>query len=339
MLPKTLPKILLDIQNLTITFNTKDGPLIAVRDLSFQIKMGETLGVVGESGCGKSITNLAIMGLLPPQAIVSATRLSLHLSPEDKNLLTLSERDWQQIRGQDIAMIFQDPMSALNPCYTVGAQLVETLRVHRDMSRRDALLESLNLMEQVGIPAPSERLKAYPHELSGGMAQRVMIAMAISSNPKLLIADEPTTALDVTIQDQILRLLKDIQEKRQMSLMLVTHDLGVVAQNTDRIQVMYAGELVEAGLTQDVIHHSTHPYTAGLLAGHPEARSGSGDGTKARLPSIPGMVPNLRQRPQGCQFHPRCAWAQKQDQNKCRLEAPHLNGKVRCHFPLQKGDS
>ncbi|OFZ17270.1 MAG: peptide ABC transporter ATP-binding protein [Bdellovibrionales bacterium GWA2_49_15] len=318
--------MLLDVQNLTITFNTKNGLLTAVRDLSFQMETGETLGVVGESGCGKSITNLAIMGLLPSQAIVSATRLSL----EGKDLLSLSEREWQRLRGKDIAMIFQDPMSALNPCYSVGDQLVETLLVHRDMSKKDARLESLNLMEQVGIPAPGERLKAYPHELSGGMAQRVMIAMAISSNPKLLIADEPTTALDVTIQDQILRLLKDIQEKRQMSLMLVTHDLGVVAQNTDRIQVMYAGELVEAGLTRDVIHHSTHPYTAGLLAGHPDARQSADKTHKARLPSIQGMVPNLRQRPQGCQFHPRCAYAQ----DKCRLEAPKLTGQVSCHYPL-----
>ncbi|MBI2520127.1 MAG: ABC transporter ATP-binding protein [Bdellovibrio sp.] len=328
--------MLLDVQNLTITFNTKTGPLTAVRNLSFQMEMGETLGVVGESGCGKSITNLAIMGLLPPQAVTSAT----HLSLEGKNLLSLNEREWQCLRGKDVAMIFQDPMSALNPCYSVGDQLIETLLVHAEMSRSDAALESLNLMEQVGIPAPKERLKAYPHELSGGMAQRVMIAMAISSNPKLLIADEPTTALDVTIQDQILRLLKDIQEKRQMSLMLVTHDLGVVAQNTDRIQVMYAGEVVEAGLTQDVIHHSTHPYTFGLLAGHPDARKSGERNHKSRLPSIQGMVPNLRQRPKGCQFHPRCSFAQ----DTCRLEAPQLtvtpgiSRATRCYYPLNRGE-
>ncbi len=319
--------MLLDVQNLTITFDTKYGPLTAVRDLSFSLKMGETLGVVGESGCGKSITNLAIMGLLPTQAKISATRLAF----EGNDLVSMSERQWQRLRGKDIAMIFQDPMSALNPCYTVGHQLVETLLVHRDFSKKEAWSESLNLMEQVGIPAPSERLKAYPHELSGGMAQRVMIAMAISSNPKLLIADEPTTALDVTIQDQILRLLKDLQEKRQMSLMLVTHDLGVVAQNTDRIQVMYAGEVVESGLTQEVIHHPTHPYTSGLLAGHPTAEVSTKG--KARLPSIPGMVPDLRHRPQGCQFHPRCSYAQ----DKCRREMPSDAGPTRCFYPLSNG--
>jgi len=337
---------LLEVKNLSITFQTKYGPVEAVRDLTFTLDHGESLGVVGESGCGKSITNLAIMGLLPKNAELKADKLTFN----GVDLLSLKERDYQKLRGQQVAMIFQDPMSALNPCFSVGEQIIETISVHRQISKKDAHAEALALLNQVGIPAPEERLKCYPHELSGGMAQRVMIAMAISCRPQLLIADEPTTALDVTIQDQILNLLRDIQKQNKMALMLITHDLGVVAQNSDKIQVMYAGEVVESGPTASVVHTPAHPYTKGLLAGHPSHQKAAANDNatkennktgatkkRKRLPSIPGMVPDLKQRPVGCQFHPRCHKAGPECMKGMSLlgitNPSHANRQVRCAKP------
>lgn len=320
--------MLLEVENLSISFKTKHGLLEAVRGISFHLNEGETLGIVGESGCGKSITNLAIMGLLTPTAIVKADKLNF----QGQSLLTIKEREFQKLRGSQMGMIFQDPMTALNPAFTVGFQIDETLSVHqKSLSKKDRLDKAFELMEQVGIPAPKERLSAYAHELSGGMSQRVIIAMAIACGPKLLIADEPTTALDVTIQDQILTLLKDLQQKHNMAMILVTHDLGVVAQNADRLQVMYAGEIVETGKTSSLIKTPFHPYTSGLLASLPGKEKRA---FRSVLPSIAGLVPDLSDRPAGCQFTPRCQFATE----LCSKELPLLENsderKTRCFHPL-----
>nr|WP_206611122.1 ABC transporter ATP-binding protein [Halobacteriovorax sp. HLS] len=322
--------MLLEIDKLNLKFKTSKGTIHAIRDLSFSLNQGETLGIVGESGCGKSITNLAIMGLLPDTAELSASKLHF----EGNDLLSLKEKQWQALRGGDIAMIFQDPMTALNPSFTVGYQIEETLALHRtDLTKNQRKEFVFDLLDQVGIPAPRERAKSYAHELSGGMSQRVMIAQAIACNPKLLIADEPTTALDVTIQDQILKLLKDIQAKNNMAMILVTHDLGVVAENSDRIQVMYAGEVIETGSARDIIETPQHPYTNGLLSSLPGKSKG---GFRSKLPSIAGMVPDLRARPSGCQFNPRCEYQTEQ----CLKEMPSLtleNHAVSCFHPLIQG--
>lgn len=322
--------MLLEVEKLNLKFRTSKGVIHAIRDLSFNLSQGETLGIVGESGCGKSITNLAIMGLLPDTADLSAQKLEF----EGQDLLSLKEKQWQNLRGGDIAMIFQDPMTALNPCFTVGFQIEETLKLHRtDLSKQQRKEFVFELLNQVGIPAPTQRAKSYAHELSGGMSQRVMIAQAIACNPKLLIADEPTTALDVTIQDQILKLLKELQEKNNMAMILVTHDLGVVAENSDRIQVMYAGEVIETGTSRQVIDHATHPYTNGLLSSLPGKSSG---GFRTPLPSIAGMVPDLRARPTGCQFNPRCEFVT----DECKADMPHLSEgehRVSCYHPMNQG--
>lgn len=322
---------LLSVRDLSIQFQSPKGVLEAVRGISFDLERGQTLGVVGESGCGKSITNLALMGLLADNGQVHATQVSF----EGQDLLSLKERSWQKIRGKEMAMIFQDPMSALNPSFTVGYQLEETLKIHEPhLSKIDRENRCLELLKQVGIPAPESRLKAYAHELSGGMSQRVMIAMAIACKPKLLIADEPTTALDVTIQDQILRLLKDLQEAYNMAMIFVTHDLGVVAKVSDKIQVMYAGEIVESAPTKDIIERPQHPYTRGLLRSLPGAKETA---FRAPLTSIPGIVPALNARPLGCQFHPRCTFASDKCQHHPLLS--DTNGKdhqIRCHHPQQE---
>ncbi|PIP93988.1 MAG: peptide ABC transporter ATP-binding protein [Bdellovibrio sp. CG12_big_fil_rev_8_21_14_0_65_39_13] len=310
---------LLEVKNLSITFDTKKGPITPVRDISFVIEKGQSLGVVGESGCGKSLTNLALMGLLPDNATVKAEKMSF----DGNDLKSLSNNEWQKIRGNRMSMIFQDPMTSLNPSFTVGYQIEETLKLHRSelnkVQRKKRLLE---LFDMVGIPDPARRLSQYPHEMSGGMNQRVMIAMSMACDPELLIADEPTTALDVTIQDQILNLLLDLQKQTGMALILVTHDLGVVAQNTSKLQVMYAGEIVETGDTQSLIHSPRHPYTRGLLNSH----AGHGHPFRSPLPSISGLVPDLFHRPKGCQFKPRCDIAVKE----CELEQPQMIDCVRC---------
>jgi oligopeptide/dipeptide ABC transporter ATP-binding protein len=316
---------LLEVQNLNVFFKSDKNPepIHAVRNLSFHLKQGEMLGVVGESGSGKSITNLAMLGILGESAIVKAQKL--HFNGRD--LLTLREREWQKVRGGEISMIFQDPMTALNPFLTVEFQLMETILAHKKISKIEARELSIDLLTQVGITSPAERLKAYPFELSGGMAQRVMIAMAISTKPKLLIADEPTTALDVTIQKQILTLIKSLQEKNNMSVILVTHDLGVVSEFSERVQVMYAGELVETRETKSLIKHPFHPYSYGLLQGRPGAVIRP---AKSELPSIPGIVPAFHQRPSGCQFHPRCPHVQ----NDCKKDPIALMDSIRCLHPM-----
>jgi len=326
---------LLNVNKLNIHFKTDKShePIHAVRDLSFQINEGEMLGVVGESGSGKSITNLALLGLLPDNALVKAERLAF----QNKNLLSLNESEWCKTRGKEIAMIFQDPMTALNPFLSVEFQICETIIAHLGLSKKDAKDKALELLSYVGIPSPKDRLKAYPFELSGGMAQRVMIAMAISTNPKLLIADEPTTALDVTIQKQILHLLKMLQEKNNMSIILVTHDLGVVGEFSDRLQVMYAGEVVEAGLTSKILSNPDHPYTEALLASRPGTSTNAITKRipKTLLPSIPGIVPAFHQRPDGCQFNPRCLYKKDEcEKNVIELKEIHSNQcQIRCLYP------
>ncbi len=319
---------LLSVQDLNIFFKSDKNltPIHAVRDLSFSIDQGEMLGVVGESGSGKSITNLAIMGLLPETAIVSAKEFVFNKNA----LLELKDTTWQKIRGGEISMIFQDPMSALNPFLSVEFQMIETIKAHKGLSKKEARELSLDLLDQVGIASPKERLSSFPFELSGGMAQRVMIAMAISSDPKLLIADEPTTALDVTIQKQILTLLKSLQNKKNMSIILVTHDLGVIGEFSEKVQVMYAGEVVEAGKTEEIINAPQHPYTSALLNSRPGAVIRK---AKTILPSISGIVPSFNQRPQGCQFHPRCNFTQSDCINQ---KISLLNG-CRCIHPLTNG--
>jgi oligopeptide/dipeptide ABC transporter ATP-binding protein len=318
---------LLDVTDLNIFFKTDKfpKPIHAVRDLSFSLKLGEMLGVVGESGSGKSITNLAMMGIIDSSATVTAKECRFN----GLDLLNLKEKEWQKVRGGEIAMIFQDPMTALNPFLTVEFQIVETLLAHLDLSISEAKNKAMELLLQVGITSPKDRLKAYPFELSGGMAQRVMIAMAISSSPKLLIADEPTTALDVTIQKQILMLIKSLQEKENMSVILVTHDLGVVSEFSERIQVMYAGELVETGKTSEIIKRPRHPYTHGLLSSRPGAVSRP---AKSLLQSIPGIVPAFHQRPEGCQFNPRCPHALED----CRHSPISLDFGIRCLHPMNE---
>lgn len=317
---------LLKVKNLSITFKTKKGPIKAVRDISFEIQKGETLGVVGESGCGKSITNLAVMGLLADNSIIEAEELSF----DGVNLLNLSEKEWQKLRGKNIGMIFQDPMSSLNPCYTVYTQIEEVLKIHEPtLSKVDIEKRVIELLTNVGIPAPKERMKAYPHELSGGMAQRVMIAMAIACNPKLLIADEPTTALDVTVQQQIIELIQSLQKKYDMAVIFVSHDLSVVKDITDRLQVMYAGEIIETGNTKSLVTSPMHPYTRGLLQSIPSFHSVKTE----TLYSIPGIVPDLYNRPKGCQFYDRCN-VRKDECNTKIIAATNLSDReIRCDYP------
>jgi len=321
--------MLLQIENLNVVFATRRGPLHAVRDLSLRLQEGETLGIVGESGCGKSITSLAIMGLLPPNAQVTAERMTLM----DHDLQRLTEQQFQRVRGKDVAMIFQDPMSSLNPSFTVGFQLAETLKAHekiRGAALRDRMIQ---LLRQVGLPSPEMQLSRYPHQLSGGMSQRVMIAMAVACRPRLLIADEPTTALDVTIQAQILALLQELQREYGMGLILITHDLGVVNRISHKLAVMYAGEVVEAGLTREIIQNPRHPYTAGLLNCLPEMHWQ--EAKNLRLPSIPGLVPDLVHRPAGCQFHPRCPRAQG-DCRRTAIPLRDMSGRLtRCLYPME----
>ena len=288
---------LLEIRNLSVEFQTHRGPFRAVDSIDLTIDKGELLGVVGESGSGKSVTMLAVMGLIPYPGRVIADKMSF----EGQDLLGLSPRARRKIIGKDIAMIFQEPMTSLNPCFTVGFQIMETLRVHEGGSRAERRRRTIELLDQVGIPEPASRLDAFPHQLSGGMSQRVMIAMAISCNPRLLIADEPTTALDVTIQAQILDLLLKLQRERGMALALITHDMGVVAETAERIVVMYAGEAVEVQPAAHLFEQPHHPYTAALLEALPERSVGH-----RRLSTIPGVVPGVEDRPAGCLFSPRC---------------------------------
>ena len=317
---------LLEIQNLSVEFPTSSGVLRAVDGVSLTLDEGEILGVVGESGSGKSVTMLALMGLVAYPGRVQADRLAF----AGRDLLDISDGERRQLTGKDVAMIFQEPTTSLNPCFTIEFQLTETLRLHESMDGKAARRRAIELLEQVGIPAPEGRLKAYPHQLSGGMNQRVMIAMAIACNPKLLIADEPTTALDVTIQAQILDLLLSLQRERGMALVLITHNMGVVAETAQRVMVMYAGQIMEERDAASLFEAPQHPYTAALLAALPERSVGD-----HRLATIPGVVPGLFDRPQGCLFSPRCAYATAHSRRVRPELRAWMGGQIRCHYPLE----
>jgi oligopeptide/dipeptide ABC transporter ATP-binding protein len=303
---------LLSLRNLVTAFDTDEGYLRAVDDVSFDVMPGKTLGIVGESGCGKSVTSLSILRLIPsPPGFIEGGSAMF----EGKNLFELSESQMRRIRGNDISMIFQEPMTSLNPVYTVGAQIVEAIRLHQRVSRKAAKARAIELLDLVGIPAPAERVESYPHTLSGGMRQRAMIAMALACEPKLLIADEPTTALDVTIQAQILDLLRSLQDELGMSIIFISHDLGVMAEFSHEIAVMYAGKIVEHADTVELFRAPRHPYTRGLLRSLPSQRNRG-----QRLPTIPGIVPDLRSLPPGCRFQDRC----ERVTDACRSEEPEL---------------
>ena len=292
---------LLEVNNLQTHFPTRAGLVRAVDGVSFYLQRGELLGLVGESGCGKSMTALSIMRLIaPPGKIVGGEILF-----EGEDLLNLSESEIRQLRGDDIAMIFQDPMTSLNPVFTVGEQIAEALRLHRKLSRKEARLATIEAMREVSIPDPARRVDDYPHQLSGGMRQRIMIAMALACNPKLLIADEPTTALDVTIQAQILELLDELRRQRELAVLLITHDLGVVAEVADRVAVMYTGRIVEESPVDDLFARPKHPYTEGLLRSVPKLTAEHVI-KKERLETIEGTVPRPTDLPPGCHFAPRC---------------------------------
>ncbi|MFV0438808.1 MAG: ABC transporter ATP-binding protein [Desulfopila sp.] len=318
---------LLEIRNLCVSFLTTAGQFKAVDGVTLNVDPGDIVSIVGESGSGKSVAMLALMGLLPWTATITADSLRF----DGKDMLTLGNRGRRRIVGSQLTMIFQEPMTSLNPCFTVGFQLTESLKVHQGLGRRERRQKAIELLEMVGIPEPKRRLSAFPHQLSGGMSQRVMIAMAISCNPRLLIADEPTTALDVTIQAQILDLLLTLQQEQDMALILITHDMGVVAETARRVVVQYAGQQVEKQSVKGLFTDPHHPYTAALLASLPE-RSQS-----RTLPSIPGVVPGQFDRPVGCLFAPRCAWATA----LCMTTPPGIAaqemGRALCHYPLRNG--
>ena len=304
---------LLEVRDLVVRFRTHEGTIHAVNGISFDLEAGERLGLVGESGCGKSVTNLAIMRLLPkPAGHIEGGEVHF----DGLDLVRLSEEEMRDLRGKDIAMIFQDPMTSLNPVLTVEEQMVETIRAHKKVSKDDARARAIELLEMVGIPKPETRLKSFPHQFSGGMRQRVMIAMALALEPKLMIADEPTTALDVTIQAQVLELLQRLTDDSDTALILITHDLGVVAGMTQRIVVMYAGFVVETATTADLFAEPRHPYTVGLLHSIPRLDA---DDDEALIP-IEGRPPDQRQAPLGCPFAPRCAWRLE----RCWTENPAL---------------
>jgi peptide/nickel transport system ATP-binding protein len=324
---------LLEVENLQTHFGTPDGVVRAVEGLSFHIDAGETLGIVGESGCGKSVTSMSILRLIqePPGKIAGSIRF------EGRDLLTVSEQEMRGIRGNAISMIFQEPMTSLNPVLTVGQQIGETVRLHQGVNARDAEAKAVEMLTLVGIPAPARRVREYPHQLSGGMRQRVMIAMALACNPKLLIADEPTTALDVTIQAQILDLMRDLKTRMGSAIMLITHDLGVVAEMAQRVIVMYAGRKVEEASVDEIFANPMHPYTRGLLGAVPKLGSSLDDGGRARLAEIQGLVPSLRKPIIGCAFAGRCTMAT----DICRTVAPAIEPKafghsVACHYAGQQ---
>jgi dipeptide transport system ATP-binding protein len=318
---------LLEIAELSVDFATAYGAFRAVDGVSLSVEQGDVLAIVGESGSGKSVAMLAVMGLLPWTATVSAERLSF----DGRDLLGLSARERRRIVGKDLTMIFQEPTSSLNPCFTVGFQLGEALKTHLGLNRAERRERSIALLHAVGIPDAERRLHAFPHQLSGGTNQRVMIAMALACRPKLLIADEPTTALDVTIQAQILDLLLQLQRDTGMALILITHDMGVVAETAERVAVFYAGQRVEEQGVRDLFADPHHPYTAALLTALPERAHGR------KLPAIAGIVPGLFDRPQGCLFSPRCEFATE----RCVAKAPPRQGAkagfALCHYPLARG--
>lgn len=318
---------LLSVDQLSVTFGTGKNPFTAVDRISYHVNAGEVVGIVGESGSGKSVSSLALMGLIDFPGKVKAEGLSF----AGTNLLTLNERQRRKITGADISMIFQDPMTSLNPAFTVGNQIMEAIEVHQGGTAAERRDKAIDLLRQVGIPAAESRIDSFPHQLSGGMSQRVMIAMAIACDPKLLIADEPTTALDVTIQAQIIELLLKLQREKQMGLILITHDLALVAEAADRVVVMYAGQIVETGPASDIFKAPRHPYTQALMRSLPESARGS-----TRLQALPGVVPGANDRPDGCLLNPRCPYATE----RCQTEEPGYVGtegrQAKCFFPLDE---
>jgi len=314
------PEPLLQVRDLKTYFHTEEGVGRAVDGISFEVRRGETLGLVGESGCGKSVSALSVMRLIPePPGRIEAGQIRL----KGRDLLALNEEEMCAVRGDDIAMIFQEPMTSLNPVLTCGFQIMEAVLLHQQVSKREARDRAIETLKRVGIPAPEQRIDEYPHQLSGGMRQRVMIAMALSCNPDLLIADEPSTALDVTIQAQLLDLLRHLQEELHMAILLITHDLGVIAEMADRVAVMYAGKIVEYTTTEKLFKRPMHPYTRGLLQSIPRLNQ-----SRERLEIIPGMVPDAREFPEGCRFAPRCGLAE----GRCRQEDPTLEALEEGHW-------
>jgi oligopeptide/dipeptide ABC transporter ATP-binding protein len=323
--------ILLEVQNLKTRFNTDQGSFLAVDDVSFHVKKGQTLGIVGESGCGKSVTSLSVMRLIQKPGSIESGKIMF----KGRDLLSLPDAKMREIRGNEIAMIFQEPMTSLNPVYTIGDQIEEAVLLHqKDLDKKQARERAIDMLRKVGIPAPEKRFHEYPHQLSGGMRQRVMIAMAISCNPELLIADEPTTALDVTIQAQILDLMRKLQRDFGAAMILITHDLGVVAETCQEVAVMYAGRIVEYGTVEDIFYRPKHPYTRGLLDSIPHFETGH---KLEQLRTIKGMVPSPMNLPKGCRFADRCPYVQ----DDCRAAYPSLENmrgihKVACYHPLSE---
>jgi peptide/nickel transport system ATP-binding protein len=318
---------LLDVKNLTVEFPTPDGLVQAVHETSFQINPGETLAIVGESGSGKTVTNLALMGLIPLRTanVTGSAIFESHDGPVD--LLAMDRKDLRKYRGRDMAMIFQDPMSSLHPFYTIGDQIIEAHQVHNQVDEKISKARAIELLEMVGIQGAATRLKSFPHQFSGGMRQRVMIAMALVNNPALLIADEPTTALDVTVQAQILKLLNDLQKELKMAMILITHDMGVVAGAADRVNVMYAGRIVESANVKDLYANPLMPYTQGLLASVPRMDRPHTD----RLSAIPGQPPSMIALPSGCSFNPRCGRKNEVGASKCESQMPGLTARGNQH--------
>jgi oligopeptide/dipeptide ABC transporter ATP-binding protein len=319
---------ILEVKNLSTTFHTFRGIIHAVSGVSFHLNEGEILGIVGESGSGKTVANLSLLHLVEG-GVVQADVMRY----QDIDLSSLKEKEMEKLRGAEISMIFQDPMSSLNPLYTIGHQIEESLKLHTKLNRKERRARMIDLLSKVGISDPESRLKSYPFQYSGGMRQRIIIAIALAVNPKIIIADEPTTALDVTVQAQVLRLLTDLIHNESRSMILITHDLGVVSKTTDRVVVMYAGKAMESGITKDVIHEPMHPYTDGLLRSIPRFHE-----NQERLYQIPGMVPRAYDLPKGCRFEPRCPKAQP----ICKNEEPPVrkmsNGReIACFFPISKG--
>lgn len=321
--------VLLDVKNLKTQFRTDDGTFYAVDDVSFQVRRGRTLGIVGESGCGKSVSSLSVMRLIQKPGLITQGEIFF----EGRDLLKISEEEMRTLRGSELAMIFQEPMTSLNPVYTIGNQIDEAIKQHHPkMSSREVRARTVAMLQKVGIPSPEKRADDYPHQLSGGMRQRVMIAMAISCDPKMLIADEPTTALDVTIQAQILDLMRKLQKDFNAGMILITHDLGVVAEMCQDVIVMYAGKVIEHGTVEDIFYRPKHHYTRGLLDSIPHFKTGE---KLSRLRTISGMVPSLLAVPPACRFQDRCPAVQ----DLCRQKYPDLRAlnetqKVACHFPL-----
>lgn len=328
-------KTLLEIKNLKTGFKTDDGRFLAVDDISFKLEEGKTLGIVGESGCGKSVTALSIMRLIPnPPGTIEGGEIIFN----GRNLLSLSDEEMRKIRGNEIAMIFQEPMTSLNPVFTIGNQIGEAIELHqKGLSKNQIREKTIDMLKLVGIPEPAQRIDDYPHQLSGGMRQRIMIAMALSCNPHLLIADEPTTALDVTIQAQILELIRKLQKEFNASMILITHDLGVVAETCNDVAVMYAGKIVEYGSVEDIFYRPKHRYTQGLLNSIPHFETGH---KRERLETIPGLVPSMFKLPKGCRFQDRCKFAQEDCGREQPVLKPAANSgekhQVACYHPASE---